>query len=145
MNEKNGTDISEATQFKAKPHPAPPGWKRCSERVVKAWRCVLLPWHEGVRLLQRGGVQLKQRGDVVPVGHRHQLVLDPLAVGALVAAPAVRLQGAPESRSSAEEAGERNGKCSVEGGGAETHHRRWLGAVSFISRVLLQQQRQHAA
>lgn len=80
-------------------------------------RCALLPWHKRVCLLQRGGVQLKQRGDVVPVSHRHQLVLDPLAVGALVAAAAVRLQGTPESRSSVEEAEEKDRKCSVEGGG----------------------------
>lgn len=34
------------------------------------------PGHEGVGFLQRGGVQLKQRGDVVAVGHSHKAVLD---------------------------------------------------------------------
>ena len=34
------------------------------------------PGHEGVSLLQRGGVQLKERGDVVAVGHGHKAVLD---------------------------------------------------------------------
>lgn len=56
-------------------------------------RCgVSLPRYERVGLLQRGRVELEQRGDVVPVGHRHQLVLDPLAVGALVATATVHLR-----------------------------------------------------
>lgn len=51
-----------------------------------------LPWHEGVGFLQRGRVELEQRGNVVPVRHRDQLVLDPLAVAALVATATVHLQ-----------------------------------------------------
>lgn len=35
-----------------------------------------VPRDEGIRLLQRGGVQLKEGGDVVPVRHGHQPVLD---------------------------------------------------------------------
>lgn len=35
-----------------------------------------VPRDEGVRLLQRGGVQLKEGGDVIAVGHGHQPVLD---------------------------------------------------------------------
>lgn len=34
------------------------------------------PGHEGVGLLQRGGVQLEEGSDVVAVGHSHQAVLD---------------------------------------------------------------------
>lgn len=51
-----------------------------------------LPWHKRVGLLQRGRVQLKQRGDVVAVSHRHQLVLDPLTESTLVGATAVHLR-----------------------------------------------------
>lgn len=81
------------------------------EEMLSALK-VFLPWHKWVRLLQRGRVQLKQRGDVVPVSHRHQLVLDPLTERALVGATTIHLQRMWESRSSAEvesgqEAGER--------------------------------------
>lgn len=33
------------------------------------------PWHEGVSFLQCGGVQLKEGGDVIAMGHSHQAVL----------------------------------------------------------------------
>ena len=35
-----------------------------------------VPWDEGVRLLQRGRVQLEEGGDVIAVGHGHQPVFD---------------------------------------------------------------------
>lgn len=113
------------------------------EEMLSALK-VFLPWHKRVRLLQRGRVQLKQRGDVVPVSHRHQLVLDPLTERALVGATTIHLQRMWESRSSAEvesgqEAGERQQVHPLYfEGNAETHHRRWLSIISFISRVLLQ-------
>lgn len=50
-----------------------------------------LPGNERVGLLQRRRVELEQRGDVVPMSHRHQLVLDPLAVIALVATTTIHL------------------------------------------------------
>lgn len=53
---------------------------------------MFLPWYEGVGFLQRGGVELEQRGDVAPMRHRDQLVLDPLSVGPLVATATVHLQ-----------------------------------------------------
>lgn len=34
------------------------------------------PGHEGVCFLQRRGVQFKERGDVVAMGHSHQTILD---------------------------------------------------------------------
>lgn len=53
---------------------------------------MFLPWYEGVGFLQRGGVELEQRGDVAAMRHRDQLVLDPLSVGPLVATATVHLQ-----------------------------------------------------
>lgn len=53
---------------------------------------MFLPWYEGVGFLQRSRVELEQRGDVAPMRHRDQLVLDPLSVGPLVATATVHLQ-----------------------------------------------------
>lgn len=53
---------------------------------------VFLPRHEWVCFLQRSGVQLEQRSNIVPMSHCNQLVLDVLSVRTLVAAAAVQLQ-----------------------------------------------------
>lgn len=52
---------------------------------------LFLPGDKGVRLLQGRGVQLKQGGDVAPMSHCNQLVLDALPVTPLVATATVHL------------------------------------------------------
>lgn len=52
---------------------------------------MVLPRYKRVGLLQGRWVQFKQGGDVVPMSHCNQLVLDALPVRPLVATAAVHL------------------------------------------------------
>lgn len=52
------------------------GWPRLGTPASPQAHGAHPPGHEGVRFLQRRGVQLKERGNVVAMGHSHQAILD---------------------------------------------------------------------